>query len=79
MKKLNKVQQFQLFCLESYRTQHEISGMNALNQFKQFKVLDYLASAYDVLHTQGKNYILADINEYLNHQNEIVSRRHNKN
>ena len=65
MNKLNKIQQFQLFCLESYRTQVGISGMKALDDFKKFKVFDYLATGYDVLHTQGKKYILADINDFL--------------
>jgi len=65
MNKLNKIQQFQLFCLESYRTQIGISGMKALDDFKKFKVFDYLAAGYDVLHTQGKKYILADINDFL--------------
>lgn len=66
MSKLNKIQQFQLFCLESYRTQFGVSGITALDDFKKFKVFDYLAAGYDVLHTQGKKYILADINDFLN-------------
>ena len=66
MNKLNKIQQFQLFCLESYRTQIGISGIKALDDFKKFKVFDYLAAGYDVLHTQGKFFLLADINDFLN-------------
>jgi hypothetical protein len=66
MNKLNKIQQFQLFCLESYRTQIGISGIKALDDFKKFKVFDYLAAGYDVLHTQGKIFLLADINDFLN-------------
>lgn len=65
MNKLNKIQQFQLFCLESYRLTNNISGIKALNEFREFKVLDYLAAGYDVLHTQSENYIISDINDYL--------------
>ena len=71
MNKLNKLQQFQLFCLESYRTQIGVSGMKALDDFKKFKVFDYLDTGYDVLHTQGKKYILADINDFL--QKRMIS------
>ena len=65
MHKQNEIQQFQLFCLESYRTNNNMSGIKALNEFREFKVLDYLAAGYDVLHTQSENYILADINDFL--------------
>ena len=37
-KKLTPVQSFQLFCLESYRSAKDISGIKALNDFKQARV-----------------------------------------
>lgn len=62
---LSKIEQFQIFCIESYRHAHAISGIDALTEFKKLNVFEYLADGYDVLHTQGKNYILADINDYI--------------
>ncbi len=62
---LSKIEQFQIFCIESYRHAHVISGIDALTEFKKLNVFEYLADGYDVLHTQGKNYILADINDYI--------------
>ncbi len=65
---LNKIQHFQIFCLESYRSSLGITGNVALNEFKRANVFDYLATGYDVLHTQGKNYLIADIKEFIDHR-----------
>jgi hypothetical protein len=62
---LNKVQQFELFCLENYKISKGIAGRTALNDFKQYNVFNFLSIGYDVLHTQGKNYILAEINDFI--------------
>jgi hypothetical protein len=68
MKKLNKIQYFQLFCLESYRGFKGISGLAALEQFKRSEVFDYLSTGYEVLHTQGRNYLIADIIDFIEHR-----------
>ena len=68
MKTLTNIQHFQLFCLENYKAISNKTGIEALNDFKQTNVFDYLESGYDVLHTQGKEYILADIKEYLDYR-----------
>jgi len=65
MSKLNRVQEFQLYCLESYRSKNNMSGIKALEEFKLFKVFEYLAVGYDVLHSQGGDYLIADIADYL--------------
>lgn len=63
--KLNNIQGFQLFCLENYRSSTGITGHDALLEFQQKKVFEYLSAGFDVLHTQGVNYILADIKDYI--------------
>ncbi len=65
MIKLTKIQQFQVFCLESYRISKRISGIAALNEFNRTHVFEYLTAGYEVLHTQGKNYLVADINDFI--------------
>ncbi len=65
MSRLTKIQHFQLFCLENYRTTTGIPAKVAFHLFKNKSVFDYLAAGYDVLHTQGKNYIIADIQDYI--------------
>ncbi len=65
MSKLTKIQHFQLFCLESYRTATGIPAKVAFHLFKNKSVFDYLETGYDLLHTQGKNYLIADIKDYI--------------
>lgn len=62
---LDKIQQFQLFCLENYKFTKGISGKAALKDFKQYQVFKFLSLGYDVLHTQSKNYIVAEINDFI--------------
>jgi hypothetical protein len=42
-----------------------MSGKNALLEFEQNKVFDFLASGYPVLHTQGTKYMVAEIIDLL--------------
>ena len=74
--KLNPEQSFQLFCLESYRSAKSISGLKAFTEFKQAKVFDFLTSGYEVLHTQSKNYLIAEITDYINLHHATISRKH---
>ena len=75
-KELTPVQSFQLFCLESYRSAKGISGTKALADFRKASVFNFLASGFEVLHTQSKNYLLAEIAEYINHRHATLSRKH---
>ena len=62
---LNKIQHFQLFCLESYRNSKDVTGMTALNDFKRARVFDFLSSDYEVLHSMGRNYLNSLITDYI--------------
>jgi hypothetical protein len=75
-KALTQVLNFQLFCLESYRSEKGMTGLNALKDFKQTGVFDYLADGYDVLHSQSKSFLMAELTEYINHRYAAFSRRH---
>lgn len=77
-KKLEPIQTFQLFCIESYRNARGITGLQALQEFKQAEVFEFLASGYEVLHTQSKKFILNEVEQYIKHQNGIVSRKYRK-
>ena len=68
MKNDNKTHKFIIFCLEYYKHFRKITAMQALILFRQTGVFQYLAEGYDVLHTQSKDYIVADIDDFiLNH------------
>ncbi|SHI08608.1 DUF3791 domain-containing protein [Clostridium grantii] len=63
---MNRSIDFTVFCLESYKRSHNITGKDALKIFNDNKVFDYIKSFYDVLHSTGQDYIVEDIDVYIN-------------
>jgi len=57
---------FTVFCLESYKTSHKLTGKEVINIFNKYNVIDYIKSFYDVLHSTGQEYIVDDIDKYIN-------------
>ena len=57
--------EFYTFCLEHYATSKRISGMRAWVLFKETGADDYLIDNYDLLHTQGLEFILEDIQRFI--------------
>ena len=62
---LDKLLAFKVFCLESYKAVHCLSGLQALDVFREYQVFDYIVSCYDVLHSTGRLYIVEDIDSYI--------------
>jgi len=60
-----EVVKFKAFCIERYKYAHNLKGRETLNLFKQYGVMDYIEAFYDVLHTFGDKYIVADIDEFI--------------
>lgn len=58
---MSDVVKFKAFCFERYKYRHDMSGKDTIRLFKQYGVMDYLTSFYDVLHTYGNKYIVQDI------------------
>ena len=67
----SRIYKFIIFCLEHYRQFRHITAMEALTSFRQTSAFQYLADGYPVLHTQSKDYIVADIDDFiLNHSSK---------
>ncbi len=56
---------FLAFCMENYKAHKQISADEVLYLFKKYDVIGFLTEGFDVLHTQGKEYIMADIDRYI--------------
>lgn len=56
---------FKTFCIEQYKQEHHISGMEAVRRFREYGVFDYITSFYDVLHSTGVKYIVSDIDMFI--------------
>lgn len=63
---------FAVFCLESYKLHHSLSGKAAAKLFGDYGVFDYIYEFYDVLHTTGYNYINNDIDIYLKSRGAVI-------
>ena len=57
---------FLSFCIEQYKNQKGMNGAEVLETFASFGVLDYLNKHFEILHTQSRQWILEDIDEYIN-------------
>ena len=60
-----EVVNFKVFCLERYKSAHNMTGKDAFRLFKEYGVLEYISSFYDVLHTFGDSYIVQDIDLFI--------------
>lgn len=62
----NDVFEFYTYCLENYALRKHISGMRSWVTFKETGADEYVIDNYDLLHTQGMDYILEEIQRYIN-------------
>lgn len=53
------------WCIEEYAAEKNKSSSEISKMFDEKGVLSYLDENAEVLHTQGKNYILSEINRFL--------------
>ncbi|MDR0824859.1 MAG: DUF3791 domain-containing protein [Prevotella sp.] len=56
---------FLIFCLENYKDYKNIGAKETLFLFNKYNVLDYLEEVYETLHTQSKEYIMSEIDNYI--------------
>ena len=61
-----EVFEFYTYCLENYAIRKQISGMRAWVKFKESSADEYVIDNYDLLHTQGLEYVLDDIQRFIN-------------
>lgn len=62
---------FLSFCIEQYKKEKNISGTEAALLLKEYGVLEYLKEHFDVLYTQSRQWILADIDEFIKLRKEV--------
>lgn len=60
-----EVFEFYTYCLENYAISKRISGLSAWTVFKESGADEYVIENYDLLHTQGLEYLLDDICRFL--------------
>ncbi len=56
---------FVAFCIEEYGAAKGMSAEQVLDLFSKYGLVDYLSEFYDVLHTQGRQWLIEEIDEYI--------------
>lgn len=56
---------FVSFCIEQYKHVKGLDGSVVMDLFEKNGVLNYLSDNFDVLHTQGANWLVEEIDEFL--------------
>ncbi|MBQ8853260.1 MAG: DUF3791 domain-containing protein [Alistipes sp.] len=69
-KKRQDIAFFLAFCIEQYMNEKRLSHEEAMSLFAEFGVLDYLAEHFEILHTQSRQWIIEDIDEYIKERKE---------
>lgn len=64
-KRTQDIAYFVSFCIEQYKNAKGLTGAEAMHQLDQYGVLDYLSEHYEILHTQSRQWILEDIDEFI--------------
>ena len=59
--------EFVSFCIEQYKVATNRRGWDVEQMFQQKGIIAFLLEHYEVLHTQGAQAILNEIDEYLKH------------
>lgn len=66
MDEQTKKAEFAAFSIESYKQKlGEVSGTKVADFFSEYGLLDFLLENYDLLHTLGKEQLLAEMERYL--------------
>ena len=56
---------FLIYCVEQYKKARHLTGRQVAELFDRYRVWEYLYSCFDALHTTGANYIVDDIDLYI--------------
>lgn len=60
-----RVIEFTSFCIENFKVKHSMNGKDTAVLFKQSGVIQFIKDGYEMLHTQGKEYIIEEIEIFL--------------
>lgn len=63
---MSKTLKFKAFCFEAYKAEHNLNGYETMELFKKYGVLEFIEICYEPLHSQGRDYIVSDIDIYIN-------------
>lgn len=54
------------FCIEQYKVRISASGAEVMDLFDKYGVTQYLADNFVVLHTESRQWLMEEIDEFIN-------------
>lgn len=63
---------FLVYCIEQYKSEKRLTGAQVSELFSQYGVWDYIYSCFEALHTTGENYIIEDIDSYIETRKKVT-------
>ncbi len=67
----SKELQFVVFCTETYARRNSLSSLQTYALFKAKGLVSFLKNNFEVLHTQGEDYIMDEIRLYLKRRKNL--------
>jgi hypothetical protein len=64
---------FLSFCIEQYKEARHLSGAEAAEVFGRYGVLEYLEENFEPLHSQSRQWLLEDIEDFISHRKGEVA------
>lgn len=64
-KKDKDIALFVAFCIEEYGVAKGMTGKQVFDLFTQYRVTDYLSKCFEPLHTQGRQWLIEEIDEFI--------------
>ena len=61
---------FVAFCIEEYGATKGMTGDKVLELFTRYGVVDYLSKFFNTLHTQGRQWLIEEIDEFIEIRNK---------
>ena len=61
---MTKEQKYLLFCIEVYKQHRHMTGAEAYAKFKKYRFDEYILELYDILHLNGTQSLLHELDEY---------------
>lgn len=62
---------FMVYCIENYKNTKGLKGKDVLELFNKYRVFDYIKATFDALHTTGKDYIVEDLDIYIDARKQV--------
>lgn len=56
---------FLVYCLEIYKTAKDLTGKQVSQLFTKYGIWEYMYPCFEALHTTGDQYIVGDIDLYI--------------